>query len=58
MFVGIAEEYQLPYYDMVPSDPTLEDMRKIVCVDRHRPAVPNRWQTEVSYFYVVIVSIV
>ncbi|ESO94404.1 hypothetical protein LOTGIDRAFT_180706 [Lottia gigantea] len=43
---GIAEEYQLPYYDMVPSDPSLEDMRKIVCIDRHRPAIPNRWQSE------------
>ncbi|XP_050388342.1 TGF-beta receptor type-1 [Patella vulgata] len=43
---GIAEEYQLPYYDMVPSDPALEDMRKVVCTDRHRPAIPNRWQTE------------
>ncbi|KAK7506299.1 hypothetical protein BaRGS_00002411 [Batillaria attramentaria] len=41
---GIHEDYQLPYYDMVPSDPSLEDMRKVVCVDRHRPALPNRWQ--------------
>lgn len=41
---GIHEDYQLPYYDMVPSDPSLEDMRKVVCVDRHRPAIPNRWQ--------------
>lgn len=41
---GIHEEYQLPYYDLVPSDPSLEDMRKVVCDERHRPALPNRWQ--------------
>ncbi|BFZ22027.1 hypothetical protein BsWGS_25066 [Bradybaena similaris] len=41
---GIFEEYQLPYYDLVPSDPSLEDMRKVVCGDKQRPAIPNRWQ--------------
>ncbi|XP_029640841.1 TGF-beta receptor type-1-like [Octopus sinensis] len=39
------EEYELPFYDMVPSDPTLEDMRKVVCVERLRPTIPNRWHT-------------
>jgi TGF-beta receptor type-1 len=42
---GIYEEYQLPYYDMVPSDPTIEEMRKVVCTDRQRPQIPNRWQS-------------
>ncbi|KAH9498580.1 Activin receptor type-1B [Bulinus truncatus] len=41
---GIFEEYQQPYYDQVPSDPSLEEMRKIVCADKQRPAIPNRWQ--------------
>ncbi|XP_076459416.1 TGF-beta receptor type-1-like [Babylonia areolata] len=41
---GIFEDYQLPYYDMVPSDPSLEDMRKVVVTECHRPAIPNRWQ--------------
>lgn len=40
---GICDEYQLPYYDRVPCDPSIEDMRKVVCVDRYRPAFPNRW---------------
>lgn len=39
------EEYELPFYDMVPSDPTLDDMRKVVCVEKLRPTIPNRWQT-------------
>lgn len=43
--LGIHEEYQLPYYDMVPSDPSIDDMRKIVCFDKQRPPIPNRWQS-------------
>nr|XP_011414113.1 TGF-beta receptor type-1-like isoform X1 [Crassostrea gigas] len=42
---GIVEDYQLPFYDIVPSDPSLEDMKKVVCDDRQRPGIPNRWQT-------------
>ncbi|CAB3379355.1 Hypothetical predicted protein [Cloeon dipterum] len=42
---GIYDEYQLPYYDLVPSDPTIEEMRKTVCEGRHRPSIPNRWQS-------------
>lgn len=46
------EEYELPFYDMVPSDPTLDDMRKVVCVEKLRPTIPNRWQTnEVRNFF-------
>ncbi|XP_029164881.1 TGF-beta receptor type-1 isoform X5 [Nylanderia fulva] len=42
---GIHDEYQLPFYDLVPSDPTIEEMRKVVCIDRQRPSIPNRWQS-------------
>lgn len=40
---GICEEYQLPYYDRVPCDPSIEEMRKVVCVENYRPSIPNRW---------------
>lgn len=43
---GIAEEYKVPYYDVVPSDPSFEDMRKVVCVDNYRPSIPNRWSSD------------
>ncbi|NXE57822.1 ACVR1 protein, partial [Casuarius casuarius] len=39
---GIVEEYRPPFFDVVPSDPSFEDMRKVVCVDQQTPAVPNR----------------
>lgn len=42
---GGCEEYQLPYYDMVQNDPTIEEMRKVVCVCKQRPIIPNKWQS-------------
>ena len=40
------EEYQLPYHDLVPSDPSYEDMREVVCTKRLRPSFPNRWSSD------------
>ncbi|CAL8382324.1 unnamed protein product [Boreogadus saida] len=42
---GVHEEYQLPYFDLVPSDPSIEEMRKVVCDQKLRPNVPNWWQS-------------
>lgn len=42
---GIYDEYQLPFFDMVPSDPTIEEMKRVVCLDRLRPSIPNRWHS-------------
>jgi len=43
--IGLCEEYQLPYYDMVPADPTHEEMRRVVAIERRRPDIANRWQS-------------
>lgn len=43
--VGIYEEYHLPYYDMVPTDPSLDEMRRVVCLENRRPSIPNRWNS-------------
>lgn len=43
---GFAEEYKVPYYDVVPSDPGFDDMRKVVVVDNYRPSIPNRWSSD------------
>lgn len=45
-FLGIVEDYQLPYYEMVPSDPSYEDMLEVVCVKGLRPTVSNRWNSD------------
>ncbi|KAH8291074.1 hypothetical protein KR054_008243 [Drosophila jambulina] len=43
---GIAEEYKVPFSDVVPMDPSFEDMRKVVCTDNYRPSIPNRWSSD------------
>lgn len=43
---GIVEEYQLPYYDLVPTDPSYEDMREVVCIKKQRPSFANRWSSD------------
>ncbi|XP_029018941.1 bone morphogenetic protein receptor type-1B [Betta splendens] len=43
---GILEEYQLPYHELVPTDPSYEDMREVVCIRRLRPSFPNRWTSD------------
>ncbi|KPP62533.1 activin receptor type-1-like [Scleropages formosus] len=39
----IVEEYKPPFYDLVPNDPSFDDMRKVVCMEQQRPFIPNRW---------------
>ncbi|XP_014257195.1 bone morphogenetic protein receptor type-1B isoform X2 [Cimex lectularius] len=39
-----AEEYALPYNDVVPNDPSFDDMHLVVCVKQIRPQIPLRWR--------------
>ncbi|CRK97925.1 CLUMA_CG011298, isoform C [Clunio marinus] len=41
---NIYDDYQLPFFDVVQPDPSIEEMRKVVCIDNQRPIIPNRWQ--------------
>ncbi|XP_047991970.1 bone morphogenetic protein receptor type-1B isoform X1 [Leguminivora glycinivorella] len=38
-----VESYALPYHDVVPADPSFDDMHAVVVVQRMRPPVPARW---------------
>uniref|UniRef100_A0A8C1YKH2 Activin receptor type-1 n=1 Tax=Cyprinus carpio TaxID=7962 RepID=A0A8C1YKH2_CYPCA len=40
---GIVEDYKPPFHDVVPNDPSFEDMKKVICIDQQRPNIPNRW---------------
>ena len=40
---GIVDEYQLPFYDVVSTDPSFDDMKKVVYSEKIRPSIPNRW---------------
>ena len=55
---GIVEEYKPPFHDVVPSDPSFDDMKKVVCVDQQRPNIPNRWFSDPvsQYVYVTVYS--
>ncbi|BFZ22056.1 hypothetical protein BsWGS_25095 [Bradybaena similaris] len=41
-----AEEYRIPFWDIVPADPSFEDMKRVVAGDRLRPLIPNKWAKE------------
>lgn len=38
-----CEDYALPYHDVVPSDPSFDDMFDVVCSKGIRPPIPERW---------------
>jgi len=39
-----AQEYQMPYWDQVNSDPSIEEMKEVVCDRKIRPHCPEKWQ--------------
>ena len=39
-----SEEYQMPYFQDVTSDPSIEDMKAVVCDRRIRPLIPDTWE--------------
>ena len=42
-FGANVEDFELPYYDLVPVDPSIEDMRRVVVTDESRPQLNNAW---------------
>lgn len=40
---GIVEDYQPPYYDVLPSDPPFEYVKKVVKDDGYRPRISKHW---------------
>lgn len=52
---GIASDYSAPYSEWLANanqEPTVEEMKKLVCLDQLRPPIPNRWHSdEVSFAF-------
>jgi hypothetical protein len=44
--LGQADDFQVPFYNCVPHDPSFEDMHAVVCVKGIRPEITPRWETE------------
>lgn len=42
----MCEEYQVPYFDMLPGDPSFDEVRKVVLTEKRRPSIPNRWHRD------------
>jgi len=40
---GKVEDYQPPFYDMVPQDPSFDEMKKVVVIEEKRPCLSNRF---------------
>jgi len=47
---GVCDEYRLPYHDLVPSDPKLEQMCKVVAEEGHRPVIVNQWLNHAVFY--------
>lgn len=43
--VGDVGEYQVPYQNCVPNDPSIEDMKKAVVTQEIRPGIDERWNS-------------
>lgn len=41
-----ADEYMLPYANVVGSDPSVEDMRIVLFIQKVRPEIPMRWKCD------------
>lgn len=46
MIIVVINSILVPYDEVVPSDPSFEEMRKVVCGDGYRPSIPNRWTSD------------
>jgi hypothetical protein len=42
----LDSEFKLPYSDVVGLDPSIDEMRKVVCVEKLRPNLPNHWSSD------------
>ena len=38
-----ASAYMQPYENMVPNDPTFEEMKRVVCEEGRRPPIDSTW---------------
>ncbi|XP_064388637.1 bone morphogenetic protein receptor type-1B-like isoform X2 [Halichondria panicea] len=52
---GEPSEYAVPYHNLLPSDPTIELVRKVVVEQRMRPQLEERWNINKVHFYQNIV---
>ena len=52
-----CNEYVLPYHLDVGPDPSFEEMKKVVCIDKRRPDLPILWSSGQNPFFAGLVNI-
>lgn len=40
---GTSLDYEPPFHGLVPPDPSFEDMKRLVVVEKRQPTIPNTW---------------
>ena len=53
---GQCEDYELPFQGMVPPDPSFEEMRRLVVVEKRQPTIPTRWHNDEVMMMSLIVT--
>jgi activin receptor type-1 len=43
---GVSDPYQIPFQGMVEHDPSFDEMKEVVVIQKRRPSIPNRWNTD------------
>lgn len=41
-------DFELPYYDMVPNDPSIEVMQEAICINKVRPLIYPDWKNDIT----------
>ncbi|XP_062507938.1 TGF-beta receptor type-1-like [Corticium candelabrum] len=49
----MSDSYHLPYFDVVQSDPSIEEMKKVVCIEARRPSLPDKWYNNECFHIMV-----
>ncbi|CAF1169660.1 unnamed protein product [Adineta steineri] len=47
-----TDDYQLPYEDILPNNPSLEQMHDVVCIQKFRPLPSSRWKNNSILSYI------
>jgi hypothetical protein len=49
-----VDAYELPYQDILPNNPSFEQMYEVVCERKIRPLPSDRWKNNPVNIYLII----
>ncbi len=51
---GGADDYQVPFYDVVNADPSFDEMKEVVVTRGYRPKFSERWSSNHVIYHFVL----